>query len=289
MNVSSNCQGRQPRWRRPALAAMFIMTLAGLVGAAQAVEFDERLKTPMMKNGAELRSEFESYQASAISLAAKSPLEAVRDRSASRQRFDAQWQLGRLVDAHTPLPELAALGFEAGKDGSYKIDTKQHPEWRDLDRELVTFSKPEILGGIASDLLARGFRSEDLDALNRYVREHDLERTQSARRLSLAISTSRVAKKYQKIRRPFDAQMMLSFVYQRSLDAAETQRQWANALLDTLDAQRQRVLASFLSEQAGFWSVSPTDDTAALEQERQMLLRADFEQLAKAAFEEGKL
>jgi hypothetical protein len=60
-------------------------------------------------------------------------------------------------------------------------------------------------------------------------------------------------------------------------------------LLDTLDAQRQRVLASFLGEQDGFWSVSPTDDTAALEQERQTLLRADFEQLAKAAFEEGRL
>ena len=42
MHVSSNCQGRQPRWRRPALAAMFIMTLAGLAGAAQAVEFQRR-------------------------------------------------------------------------------------------------------------------------------------------------------------------------------------------------------------------------------------------------------
>jgi hypothetical protein len=270
-------------------ATALLVALASLAGVAQAVEFDEKLKAPMVKTGAELKPKLESYTVLMNRLAAKSPLEVVRDQAALRERFDAQFQLGRLVDARAPLPELASLGFEAKADGSYHIDTKEHPEWRPLDSQLLVFANTQVLDGLAPALIARGFRPEDVDAMRRYVSEHNLDRELARAKLAIAVSTSKVAKKYQKLKRSFDEQLMLAYFYQKGIDAAEVQRQWGAALLDALDPQRQRILATVLTEQTGTWFIAPTATDAALQYEREMLLRPDFEQLAKTAFEEGRL
>jgi hypothetical protein len=64
----------------------------------------------------------------------------------------------------------------------------------------------------------------------------------------MAISFSKIVKKYDKIKRPAGKDAVFSFLYQRGKVEAEVQRAWAEGLVRTLDDQRVRVLYSFISE-----------------------------------------
>jgi hypothetical protein len=287
MHVPSNQRGRLWRRRHGQIALALAALCAGLAGVAQAVDFDENLKAPMVRNGTELKPKLARYVASMETL--KTPLEQVRDKASLRERFDTHWLLGRLVDEHAPLPELAELGFEARGDGSYSIDTQKHPEWRPLGRDLSTISNAAAVDALAPGLIARGFREDDLAALRKYAGEHNLDQLRAERKLAIVLSAATAAKKLQKIRRPFDDQAMLAYFYQKSLGAEEVEQQWAEGLLNSLTPQAQRILASFYAEQPGSWFIAPTPTKDALEYERQLLLRPDLEKLARKAFEEGQL
>jgi len=285
MQVSRYRHGRR-RWR---VAAILMLGFAGLALAAQPVEFNATQRAPSVKTGAQLKTTLESYRSTMQRVAVATPFDSLRDKPAMRQRFDARWLLGRMVDAGAPLPELKEMGFEARDDGFYQIGTEQHPEWRFLDRQLIGYTRPAMLDLISNDLLARGFRREDLDAIGRFVAEHDLDRAEQVRKLEYVLSARKTVQKLQKMKKPLNDDLMLSFFYQRAYGIAEVEREWAQSLLDSLDPQRQRILISFCGEQPVQFLIGPTDTRAAMEHERELLLRPDIEQLARAAFQEGKL
>jgi hypothetical protein len=289
MHVPSNQCSRQSRRRRRSAAVALMALLGSLAGGAQAVEFDEKLKAPMVRNGAELKPKLDSHVQLMNRINAKAPIDQVRDKASLRQRVDLYWLLGRLVDERVPLPELSALGFEAKGDGSYRIDTHKHPQWRPLDQNLTMFGEVSAVDAVAPALTARGMRDDDLAALRAYIAANDLEHRRAERKLSIVLSAAKVAKKYQKAKQPFDDRAMLAYFYQKQLGAAEVEQQWSEGLMNSVSSQAQRILASFFAEDSGSWFIAPTPTADALEYERQMLLKPDIEQLARKAFEEGKL
>jgi hypothetical protein len=106
--------------------------------------------------------------------------------------------------------------------------------------------------------------------------------------LALLLSAGKMAKKLQKLQR-LDDNFMASYSYQKKLAMTETERRWAAGLLDALEPRAQRVLESYFSEVPAEGFIAPTSTADAYKYERELLLRADLEQLAKTAFEEGRL
>jgi hypothetical protein len=275
---------------RRTTGSLMALLLGGVALCAHAVEFNEKVQAPMARTGTELKALIEQQRiASPQGTDVSSALARVRSASAARQQFDITWLLGRSVDAHLPLPELEALGFVPRHDGGYSIDTQAHPEWRSLSESLWQIVKPEHLDRLAPTLTARGILPADLDAIRQYLTTHDLDRMRSRFKLDLAISTSRMARKLQRLKRPIDDRFMWSYFYQRAAGITEVERQWAQGLLDALDPRAQRILASYLAEGPGTWTIVPTNDSDAIAYERDLLLRPDFESMARKAFEEGQL
>jgi hypothetical protein len=270
------------------LRYLLIMLLAAGPLAAQAVEFDDRLKAPKAATGAELQAKFAAVSGRSPGAGSVSALDAVRDRALTRERLDARWMLGTLVDARAPLPELEAMGFKARGDGSYTYSTREHPEWRNLTDDLLLFANPEVLQGLEGTLTARGFRPEDNEALRNYVNKHDLKRARDESQLALILSASKRAKKLEKLKR-LDDNFMASFFYQKQWHMAETDRLWATGLLDALEPRAQRILESYFSEVATTVIIAPTPTAEAYQHERALLLHPDLDQMAKTAFKEGRL
>jgi hypothetical protein len=271
-----------------ARGCLFVL-LATAAFAAQAVEFDEKLKAPMAASGAELKSRIEALAVKGGAADAQARVDEVRSQSFARQRFEARWLLGRMIDARKPLPELEALGFVAREDGGYAVDTEEHQEWRPLQNNLLIFADPEIIDSVGAALLARGFEPGDLEVMRNYVRQHDLKRMCSEDQLALLLSAGKMAKKRQKLKLPVDDRFMWSFFYQKASQLEESERRWAAGLLNSLTPHSQRALASYFSEGSGTMTIIPTDDSAAIAYERELLLNPDLEDLAKTAFKEGKL
>jgi hypothetical protein len=267
---------------------LLALLFAAFAGVAQAVEFDEKIKAPMASGAADLKNKLSSVAARVSGPNAVNSLDAVRDRALARERFDARWMLGRAIDARTPLPEIEALGFKPDGKGGYAIEAKDHPEWMPLTDSLLVFSELAVVDKYEGTFIARGFRPDDYVALRNYVQDHDLKRARSQGQLALMISASKMAKKLHKLRR-LDDHFMNSFFYQKEWQFSETNRLWAAGLLEALEPRAQRILESYFSEFPGTSFIAPTDTAAAYQYERDLLLRPDFEQLAKAAFAEGRL
>jgi len=267
---------------------LLALLLAGLAGSVQAVEFDANIKAPRAASGADLKARYANVAARLTGPNAVSALDAVRDRALAKERIDARYMLGAMVDAHAPLAEMEELGLKPKGDGSYTVDVKAHPEWHTLSDSLVLMSSPNFSLGLESTLIARGFRPEDFAALRDYVETHSLKNERDQRQLSLLLSASKMAKKLQKLKR-LDDTFMASFFYQKEFQFAESGREWAAGLLDALEPQAQRVLASYLSELTITTSIAPTATAEAYKQEKALLLRPDLEQLARSAFKEGRL
>ncbi len=271
-----------------ARGCLFVL-LATAAFAAQAVEFDEKLNAPMAASGAELKSRIEALAVKGGAADAQARVDEVRSASFARQRFEARWLLGRMIDARKPLPELEAVGFVAREDGGYVIDTEKYQEWRPLQNNLLVFADPECVDSVAGVLLARGFEPGDLDILRSYAKAHDLQRMRSEGQLALLLSAGKMAKKRQKLKLPVDDRFMWSYFYQKARDMAEVERRWAQGILDVLAPHSQRVLASYFSEGSGSYFIIPTDDSAAIAYERELRQNPDLEQIARTAFKEGKL
>jgi hypothetical protein len=82
---------------------------------------------------------------------------------------------------------------------------------------------------------------------------------------------------------------MASYFYQKRVQQAESERAWVIGLLDSLPPQAQRIVVSYFAEVAPTSVISPTDNAPAYQFERELLLKPDFERLARTAFEEGTL
>lgn len=267
---------------------LLALLLFGLAGAAQAVEFDANIRAPRAVSGADLRAKFDAVATRVRGPDAVSALDAVRDRALVKERFDARYMLGALVDARVPLPEMEELGFKSMGDGRYSIDLQAHPEWKPLTESLLVLSEPAMVSGLENTLLARGFRPEDYLAMRNYLRAHDLGRARAESQLALVLSAGRMAKKLQKLKR-LDDSFMASFFYQKQFARAETDRRWALGLLDALAPSAQRVLVSYLSEISSTAWLVPEDRPSAFAYERELLLSPDLEKKVRTAFEENRL
>ena len=108
-------------------ARIYLLTMfLALSGVAQAVEFDANLKAPRATSGQDLKTRLVSVATRVSGPGAINALDAVRDQSLARERFDARWMLGAMIDERVPLPELEELGLKSKGDGSYSVNSAEH-------------------------------------------------------------------------------------------------------------------------------------------------------------------
>jgi len=131
-------------------------------------------------------------------------------------------------------------------------------------------------------LVNRGFRASDVAALKNYVDTHDLKAAISARTLPIAISFSKVVKKYDKLKHPVGKDLVFAFLYQREKVEAEARRVWSEGLIRTLDDQRVRVLQSYFEEMHGIGYWTPDDADAGVANLLTVMRLPDYEQRATA-------
>lgn len=265
----------------PRLVALLLM-LAGFAGGAQAVEFDEKLKAPLMKDPAALRSQAESYVARFTALQSAGPREMISNRALAAQRFDLTWQIQQAIDMRKPLGDLSGIGLIRQDDGSYRIDFDANPQWDQPEQMLAGWFRNTDWELLADDLTARGFLAEDVTKLRNYVSTQDFERKFRRESLPLAISFSKMVKKYDKIKRPVGDAAVLSYIYQREKMRDEMNREWADTLLQSINPQSARVLLAYFDEMksTGVWG--PSDQRAGIDGQLQVLRLPNFEQLATA-------
>jgi hypothetical protein len=258
-----------------------LLTLACCAGRAQAVEFNEMVKAPLVKDPVALRSQAQSYSAKFAALQA-SPQELISNRALAAERFEVVWQIQRTIDARRPLGDLSAVGLKAQEDGSYRIDYNASPQWSQPGELLPGWLSTVDWEIFSQQLIERGFRAEDVAALKEYVATHDLQKSSRLESLPLALSFSKVVKKYDKVKRPVDDAMVLSYIYQREKLNAERSRAWVEGLINSVDAQRQRILLAYFDEMrsTGVWG--PSDQRAGIDEQLRIMRLPDFEQLATA-------
>jgi hypothetical protein len=281
MHVPSNRRDHlRQRWRRTLVAVSMLAMALG--GAAQAVEFDEKVKAPMMRSASELRSQSEPFGAKYRALREASPEQLIRDAAISRQKFDLRWQLVSAVEKRTPLGDVSQLGLISQGDGSYRIDLAAHPEWEELHQTIAGMLSRANLEASGPALMARGFRLEDLVTLKTYVADHDPDAMAASELVSLTLDFARVVRKYDKIKRPVPGTLVDSFYYQRANVMSESKRRWVEGLLQTLDAQRGRVLLSTFLETPAQAIWAPSDLASASAELLAEMRKPDFEARVKA-------
>jgi hypothetical protein len=282
MHVASNQRGRQKRPRRGWVMVSFVVVLAGMAGFAQAVDFNEQLKAPQAKAAPELKTRAESYSATVARLAAASPGEMVTNKGLFLERFELKWLFTRAVDDRLPLDDLSAVGFVKREDGSIEIDLNAFPQWASFTDALVAMM-PTMNFDVAGPLLInRGFRESDIAAIKNYLATHDLQVAMAAKRLPVAVGFSRLVKKYDRLKLAVGRDLVYSFIYQREKTEALTQREWAEGLLQVLDAQRTRVLHSFFDEMTRVSIWVPSDTEAGVAGVLALMRLPDYEQRAIA-------
>jgi hypothetical protein len=186
-------------------------------------------------------------------------------------------QLERAINERKPLPDLESLGFVSVGDGGYKIDTRQHPEWRAQGEFIATLLSGKLRDGIFAELLQRGFRPEDVAALKEYVGSHDVKKAARAARLPVALGFQRVVRKFDKAGRPVPDVLVVSYWYQSTREYLDANRAWSEGLLKSVDAQRARVLLSFLSELVSFKSLIPESVDVGIVQTLSSIRAPDLE------------
>lgn len=284
MYVPSNCQGKQRHRWRPAFALvsrMLIVALA-LTRPAQAVEFDETIKAPMMKSPAALHSQAQAYAARFVAVRDTTPEQLIRNPALAREKFDLRWQIESAIDGRQPLDEFASLGLTPRGDGSYSVDLGEHPEWDALHETMAGMLSRANLEATAPELVNRGFRPEDVVTLRDYIAANNPDTAAATVTLPIALSFGRTVRKYDKIKRPIPDAVVTSYLYQRARASSESNRIWVQGLLDRLDAQRGRILLSSFLEMKPVSVWAPENLTAGIAALLAEVRRPDYEERVKA-------
>jgi hypothetical protein len=212
--------------------------------SAQAAPFNEQLEAPQA-SGAQLRDKIERRLKMAEGKGAQGDEVLLRDPAAHRQAVDLDFAIRRRLDEGQPLgddAELAQLGLLKQPDGSYRVQTKNFPQWRSLDQQLLWFADAQAMEGFLPALQARGFRPDDVDALREYVRTHDVQAAMFSEQKELVQTFAPRAPAAGK-------EEVLAFVHQGNRLRREYERRWAVGLLDALSPHSRRVLISYLLEE----------------------------------------
>jgi hypothetical protein len=281
MQVTMNRRG-WGRLKRPPLAAVLMLALAGLGGIANAAEFDENLREPMMKSAVETRAQAKSFTVKIREIRAATPAQLITSAALARQQFDLKWQIQRTIDAGKPLDEFAELGLVSRGDGSYSIDMREHPEWEVFPESIVAVLASSSMDAAARGLIQRGFRPEDVDTLKNYISTHDPLVASKTAALPIALGFSRTVGKYDRLKKPVPDSVVITFFYQSARATNESNRAWVADLLNQFDAQRRRILLStFLEfETTGIWG--PDDVKAGIASALANARLPNFEELATA-------
>ena len=264
------------------LGASVTVLLALLAGPTQAAPFDEKLKPPRAATAQALRTKLEAHFATfQRKQQDPDPAAFIRDAKAYRQWSDLDFALQLAMDERTPLKDLDAFGVVARPDGTYHVDLRAFPQWEPLDSRLHRLTNPEILESYLPALKARGFRDEDLTALQTYVATHDPKVDLHTQGRQLVDTFAKRLQAQRKVGQRLNLQEVLAYRYQKTSLRTEAERRWAVGLMDALDRQRQRILVSFLDEfQAEMvFGVSQDDLAATLEQEAQPILSGEYVQI----------
>ena len=264
------------------LGASVTVLFALLAGPTQAAPFDEKLKPPRAATAQALRTKLEAHFATfQRKQQDPDPAAFIRDAKAYRQWSDLDFALQLAMDERTPLKDLDAFGVVARPDGTYHVDLHAFPQWEPLDSRLHRLTNPEILESYLPALKARGFRDEDLTALQTYVATHDPKVDLHTQGRQLVDTFAKRLQAQHKVGQRLNLQEVLAYRYQKTSLRTEAERRWAVGLMDALDRQRQRILVSFLDEfQAEMVFGASQDDLAAtLEQEAQPILSGEYVQI----------
>lgn len=283
MHVTSSRSDRRWRGRRPPLAAVLMMAIAGIAGVANAVEFDEKLNAPTMKSAADFQGRVQTFAKAYREIREATPAQTVLNASLARQQFDLDWQLERAVNEGRPLDGLESVGVVSRGDGSYTVDLNEYPEWQiKADQLSQTFSS-NLRDPVCETLLTRGFRPEDIAALKSYLASQDPAVAAKSATLPIALNFGRVVRKFDKIGRPVPNALVVSYWYQASRATNESNRVWTEGLLKSLDSQRVRILFSYFSEVQSSRFMSPESTSEGIGATLASVRSPDFEQKLIAA------
>jgi hypothetical protein len=234
--------GRQ--WAR-AIAPLALLLAIG----AQAAPFNEKSRAPRAASSQALRTQFEAhFQTFRRKQQEADPAAFIRDRSAHKQWADLYFSLKLALDERVPLENLSAFGLIAQPDGTYAVDLRKFPQWEPLDTRLYLLTNPEVFESYVPALKARGFRSEDVRGLRTYLATHDPRLRIHAEGQQLVETFAKRVQGRRQAGQALNLEEVLDYRYQKASLKSEIERQWAVGLLDTLDKQRQRILASFFDE-----------------------------------------
>ena len=231
-------------------ASLQLSALLLAISMSHAATTSDRLKAPAAAESKTIKAELSGYFTVYEKKRAESPSALIRDFAARQSWTDLEYRIVRAIQEGRSLGDLSAFGLQSKPDGSFSVDLKRFPQWQPLDASLPVLSSPEAISGYEARLKARGFRHSDMDAVRTYVAEHDLA-------LATQAAATRIAEKYAKhfveertAGRPPNVAAVTDYHYEIRRSWRETERKWSLDLLDALDPQRQRILASFFEEVA---------------------------------------
>lgn len=250
--------------------------------AVQAAPFDEKSKAPRAATSQALRTKFEThFQTFQRRQKDADPAAFIRDRQAYKQWSDLYFAVKLALDERVPLQDLSAFGLAAQADGAYVVDLRKFPQWEPLDTRLYLLTNPEVLESYEPALKARGFREEDIRALRTYLATHDPRLRIHSEGRQLVDTFAKRLQGRRQAGQPLNLDEVLAYRYQKASLKAEIERQWAVGLLDALDPQRQRILASFFDEfDSSLTLGSPTAPlNQTLEQEAQPIVSGEYVQM----------
>jgi hypothetical protein len=250
----------------------------------QAAPFDEKSKAPRAATAQALRTKFEAhFQRYQRKQQDADPGAFIRDPLAHKQWSDLYFSLKVALDERVPLGDLSGFGLIAQPDGAYAVDLREFPQWEPLDTRLYLLTNPDVLASYEPALKARGFRDEDFRTLRTYLATHDPRlRIHSEGQQLVATFAKRLQGR--KAGESLNLDEVLAYRYQKASLKAEIERQWAVALLDSLDRQRQRVLASFFDEFAASLTLGPPTESLGqtLEREAQPIVSGEYVRMLDA-------
>jgi hypothetical protein len=282
MQVESNVH-RQPRARqRLRIAAGLMLILANLAGGARAAEFDAKVNAPLMKDVGSMRAQAQSFAARFGDLNDTGLEQLITNRALASEQFDLVWQVQQAIDVRRPLGDVAALGLVSRGDGSYGIDFNAFPQWERVDRKLAALLSTLNEDALLQQLTNRGFTADEAANLKTYLAAHDAKATANGKKLPIALSFSKLVRKFDSTNRPVPDSVVLSYVYQRERASADATREWAGGLLNSIGAHGARILLSTMSEGSSTSVWAPSDQAAGIADTLAVVRRPDFERLATA-------
>lgn len=183
----------------------------------------------------------------------------LRDKARFRRWKDFGFQVGRAMDERGSLANSEQYGLIRQPDGRYNCDLKNFPQLVTLDQRMQVALMPSGLEYVREQLRQRGFREADLAKFAEYVSSHHPQREALDRNVLLVKSFSARLQQRKRFAIAERNKEIESFIYQRRSNEWQQSRTWAVGLLDLLDAQRQRILVSFILEQRFARSIRPDD------------------------------